>query len=309
VAAIVHDHRPSLLVLELWGLGDLALSVPFLREVSRKYRVSVLAKPGAGILLRRFAPETDLIPFDFPWTAFRGKYRLWSWPWASAWSCIRHLRGLRFDIGVSVRPDPRDHTLLLAAGCKRRLGFPRLGSGLLLNTSLPKPVGEHRAGYWAALGQELGCPVPEPVLRSNPLGQPRHFVIHTGAGHPARQWPVERWNKIAVRLEQQGWKVTRLDDSLRDLDKLISILESAERFAGNDSGPGHLAALLGVPTFTLFGPQLPERFAPVHAHAAWVAGAPCRFKPCKDSCHFDAPRCLLSLDTDRVWTGMKEWLR
>ena len=55
--------------------------------------------------------------------------------------------------------------------------------------------------------------------------------------------------------------------SLRDLDALLTKLASADRFIGNDSGPGHLAALLGVPTFTIFGPQLPELFAPQHPQA------------------------------------------
>src|SRR5688572_5680786 len=70
-----------MLVLELWGLGDLALAMPFLRAASSRARVSLLAKPHAAPLLARFAPAVELIPFVAPWTAFTGKYRLHRWPW------------------------------------------------------------------------------------------------------------------------------------------------------------------------------------------------------------------------------------
>ena len=50
----------------------------------------------------------------------------------------------------------------------------------------------------------------------------------------------------------------------RNVTELIAQIDRAGAFIGNDSGPGHLAAICGVPTFTLFGPQLPEWFAPLH---------------------------------------------
>jgi len=99
-----------------------------------------------------------------------------------------------------------------------------------------------------------------------------------------------------------------LDDTLRDLDVLLATLATAERFIGNDSGPGHLAALLGVPTFTIFGPQLPELFAPQHPDAAWIEGASCPHKPCFDACRFPRPHCLLDLSTETVWSRLEAWL-
>ena len=99
-----------------------------------------------------------------------------------------------------------------------------------------------------------------------------------------------------------------LDDSLRDVDQMLTALAGADRFIGNDSGPGHLAALLGLPTFTIFGPQLPELFAPQHPRAAWIDGAPCPYKPCFDSCRFAAPHCILNLSADDVWTRVSAWI-
>jgi len=296
-----------LLVTELWGLGDLALAVPFLRAAAQHARVTLLAKPYAAPLLRRFAPAVELVPFVAPWTAFHGKYRLLRWPWRELAAMRRTLRSDRFDIGVSARPDPRDHVLLALAGCRSRLGFPRAGSRLLLTRPLAPPAHPHRSAHWRALARELDWSlVPEIPRLAPPRGQ--RIVIHTGAGQPVRLWPVERFQEIARRLEAAAWHVTMLNDSLSDVDRLLDTLADADRFIGNDSAPGHLAALLGVPTFTIFGPQLPELFAPPHPRAAWIEGAPCPYKPCFDSCRFPAPHCIQSLATDDVWPRVAAWL-
>ncbi|MBI2514132.1 MAG: glycosyltransferase family 9 protein [Opitutae bacterium] len=298
-------RRARLLVVELWGLGDLALAVPFLREVSRHAHVSLLAKPHAAPLLRRFAPNVELIPLVAPWTAFRNKYDLASWPWAAMREAISTLRARRFDAAVSARRDPRDHALMALSDAALRAGFPWSTSRALLTDPIATPARPHRARHWEALathfGWELSAPQPEP-RRGN------HVVIHTGAGQSVREWPRERFEELAARLRTARWRVTIVDDTLRDLDVLLDTLASADRFIGNDSGPGHLAAAFGVPTFTIFGPQLPELFAPQHPQATWIDGAACAYKPCFDSCRFGSPHCIRELSTHQVATAVDAWL-
>ncbi|MCC6414711.1 MAG: glycosyltransferase family 9 protein [Opitutaceae bacterium] len=291
---------------ELWGLGDLALAMPFLREAARHGRVTLLAKPHAAPLLRRFAPAVELIEFTAPWTEFRGKYRFHHWPWREMRAVARQLRAEKLNAAVSARPDPREHLFLRWAGLRDLRGFPRAGSGFILRRALATPHEPHRAAYWRALADSFGWALPPPPA-TVPNGN--HVVIHCGAAQPTRRWPRERYDIIATRLRNAGWRVTVLDEALTDLEVLLEHLAGADRFVGNDSGPGHLAALSGVPTYTLFGPQLPERFTPRHARAAWIEGAPCRFKPCHDYCRFDLPHCLLHHTTDAVWTDIQRWLQ
>jgi len=117
-----------------------------------------------------------------------------------------------------------------------------------------------------------------------------------------------RFDCSANRLRARGWQVELIDDGRHDLPGLIDVLSTADRFIGNDSGPGHLAALLGVPTFTVFGPQLPELFAPQHPQSAWIDGAPCPYKPCFDACRFPQANCLLDLSVGQVWARLEPWL-
>jgi ADP-heptose:LPS heptosyltransferase len=297
--------EPTLLVIELWGLGDLALAIPFLRAASGTMPVTLVAQPHAGPLLERFAPSVTLLPFVAPWTAFRGKYRFLGWPWARMGSLVRNLRSKHITAGVSARPDPRDHALMAFAGAQRRFGFPRQGFPSRLTDPLPPPALLHRAAYWASLASAIGIqiPAPAPVPRYG-----KRILIHTGAAQPTRRWPLDRYGEIARRLARSGWTVEVVDDSLTGVGPLIDKLAAADRFIGNDSGPGHLAALLGVPTFTIFGPQLPELFAPRHPKSQWIDGGPCPYKPCSDYCRFAEPLCLNANDVESVYGRLTPWL-
>jgi len=299
------DSAPTLLVTELWGLGDLALAVPFLKAAAATRRVVLVAKPHAAPLIARFAPGVELYPLVAPWTAFRGKYRLLDWPWRTLGRAVRDLRGRKFGTGVSARPDPRDHVLLMLAGARRRYGFPRAGSSPFLSDPIPPPALPHRADHWSSLASALGFRIDSasPARRTG-----RRILIHAGAGQPVRVWPRERFIKLAAELEGLGWHTEIVDDSLVGIERLMDKLDSFDRFIGNDSGPGHIAALLGVPTFTIFGPQLPELFAPRHPDARWVEGAPCRYKPCRDYCRFSEPLCLTALDVETVRREVVNWL-
>ena len=122
---------------------------------------------------------------------------------------------------------------------------------------------------------------------------------------------VELYDPVAVMQGPNG-DVYVLDRGNSELYRFrgtrVDTLASADRFIGNDSGPGHLAALLGVPTFTIFGPQLPQLFAPQHPHAAWIEGAACPYKPCFDACRFPRPHCIETLSLDAVWPRVQAWL-
>jgi ADP-heptose:LPS heptosyltransferase len=319
--------RPTLLVVELWGMGDLVIASRFLQAASQTYAVTLLAKPYAFDLQRRFWPEVRVIPFIAPWTAFRGKYRLWEWPWREIFR-LRKLAAERFAIGLSARwGDPRDHLLLRLLRARRRLGFPRLKSELFLSEPLERPTPTaHRYEYWRVLAKALNLELPARELipaRSRPEG--KTVLVHTGAGQPVRVWPLDRYLRIVARLRQAGYDVMVACDPDQQafwrsagetqlvvphtVTELLTVIDRAQAFLGNDSGPSHLAAFSGVPTFTLFGPQLPEWFAPLNPHSEWLEGKPCPYKPCKDACRFPVPYCMVNSSEEEVWERLSAFLQ
>jgi ADP-heptose:LPS heptosyltransferase len=318
--------KPSLLIIELWGLGDLVIATPFLQSAVKEYTVTLMAKPYAQDLQQRLWPEVEVVPFVAPWTAFQGKYHLWKWPWRSLYRVRRQMSHRRFDVGLSARWDPRDHFLLRAFRVKRRLGFPRIRSQMFLTDPLQKPgPRDHRYEYWRQLGNALKLNMPE----RNEIVMPRPksggtIFVHTGAGQPIRVWPLERYQRLVTRLradqhqvivacdpEQLAWWQRAGETTVtapRSVNELNALIDQAGVFIGNDSGPGHLAAFCGVPTFTLFGPQLPEWFAPLHPESIAHEGKACPYKPCSDYCRFPAPRCLWNITEEEVWGLLQPFL-
>jgi ADP-heptose:LPS heptosyltransferase len=109
---VAEAKRKKLLVLELWGLGDLTFSTPMLRAAVARYDVTLVGKAHAKPLLAATFPTIQFIAYDAPWSAYRGKYRLWAWRWPLLLGLINRLRCAHFDAAVSVRNDPRDHFLM-----------------------------------------------------------------------------------------------------------------------------------------------------------------------------------------------------
>lgn len=310
--------KPRLLVLELWGLGDLVIATPFLRAAVEQFSVTLLAKPFAVEMRPRLWPQVEVVPFQAPWTAFHGKYHLWRWHWNELFRLRRELQARQFDYGVSARWDPRDHLALKLSGAKERLGFSRLKSRRYLTRELPRPEPlAHRYESWSVAGRALGLKLPaRSELFVSERHPPRVVLIHTGARLPLRVWPLENFREIAGRLRERNIAVQIVCDTdqknwwqacgenaacPQNVTELLALLDSAALFIGNDSGPGHLAAACGLPTLTLFGPQLHEWFAPLHPASEVVEGPACPYKPCSDYCRFTDPFCLRGVTVADAW--------
>lgn len=318
--------KPSLLIIELWGLGDLVIATPFLHAACEKFAVTLIAKPFAKDLQPRLWPEVEVVPFVAPWTAFQGKYRLWNWPLREMARLRKQIAIRQFNVGVSARWDPRDHLMLRAMRVQRRVGFPRLQSQLFLTDTVAKPAPHaHRYEYWRTVGQSLALDMPDRQSIVMPRNKTDGAVfIHTGAGQAIRVWPLDRYAQLVRELRQRKYKVLVACDPEqrawwinagepdvavpRSVNDLLGLIDQAGAFVGNDSGPGHLAAFCGVPTFSLFGPQLPEWFAPLHPESFCFEGKPCPYKPCSDYCRFDVPRCLWEISLAEAQTELLRFL-
>jgi heptosyltransferase III len=119
-------------------------------------------------------------------------------------------------------------------------------------------------------------------------------VLHPGAGSGKKCWPPERFLELAAHLKAAGRKVQVILGEVererwpreqiasfaraavvrepRTLVELKDVLAGASAFVGNDSGPGHLAGILGIPTNSLFGPKDPARWRPLGPRVTTVTG-------------------------------------
>lgn len=313
-------------------MGDLVIATPFLRAAVERYDVTLLAKPYALELQPRLWPNVKIFTFNAPWTAFKKKYHFWRWPLLEMLRLQQSLAAERFDFALSPRRirlygDPRDFFLLKVIGAKERIGFPHLGSGVFLTQSLARPAPDaHRYESWRIAGKALGIELPaHDQLSPAPLKTEKTILLHSGARLPARVWPLENWHRLAIHLREKNFNVQVACDAdqenwwkqngetgvvcPRNVNTLFSLIDHSRVLIGNCSGPGHLAAISGTPTFTIYGPSLTEWFAPLHPQAEWVEGKPCPYKPCSDYCRFSKPFCIQDLSEAEVRPRVENFVR
>jgi heptosyltransferase I len=130
-------------------------------------------------------------------------------------------------------------------------------------------------------------------LAATPVSNGRYCVLIPSAAHASKCWPAERFAKVAERIHQRfGWtavatgtaadrpiieaiarqcRVPIVDLSGRTgIPELVALLAGAAAVVSNDTGPGHIAEALTVPTVLVFGHTNPMRVGP-YGHPERVA--------------------------------------
>lgn len=239
------------LIIRPGAIGDLILSLPAMESLRTDYLEVWVA--GANVPLIRFADRVrsiastglDLLGVTEPSEAL-----------------VEELRG--FDSIVSWYGANRPEFRVLTEGLGLRVQFHR---------ALPPEGGEQHATDFYL--EQAGCP-PGGVPRIACEEQRENFaVIHPFSGSARKNWPLEKYRRLAQGLEHSmpvHWCAGREDPPLEgavhidDLFELARWLARARLYVGNDSGITHLAAAVGTPVLALFGPTNPTVWGPRGSH-------------------------------------------
>jgi ADP-heptose:LPS heptosyltransferase len=152
-------------------------------------------------------------------------------------------------------------------------------------------------------------------------------LLAPGSGSASKNWPPAKFAELAVELANKGFTPLLLQGpadssavaaTLERADKipvladespttLKGVLAHAQLFVGNDAGPTHLAALMGVPTVAIFGPSDPVRWSPVGPKVSLVRSgvecSPCttdEMRACKERICLDAVTVSTVLEACRA---------
>jgi ADP-heptose:LPS heptosyltransferase len=105
-----------------------------------------------------------------------------------------------------------------------------------------------------------GIVIPKGVT---PQKYPKKVVIHPTSSRPGKNWPKKKFIALAELLRKEGFDPffvvgpKEKEDwpesvSYTSLSHLFTLVCESGYMIGNDSGIGHLASCLGLPTLTLF---------------------------------------------------------
>jgi ADP-heptose:LPS heptosyltransferase len=337
---------PRILVFEFWHLGDAVMLDPLLRALRGRFpraEISLLCKPATRVLLEPGHLVDRFFEIDVPWTAFKDKYDWRRYVGSGFMAMIRELRRERFDVSIDSRMDVRSNILAWLVNARRRIGFDFPGGRGLLTDRLPAPgEGSHKVIDWLSMLAPIGgvpdefaapaLDIPEATqavvnASLHTLGitsDTRLVAVYPSAGQMVKRWPIHRFVEVVTALEKlEDTRVLVLVDPdgygeilgeagaicvRASLAELPAFLSRCALFIGNDTGPAHMAAAVGVPTITIFGPGVSNwyrPFGPGH-RVVQVDRMPCR--PCFDNCTQLTNICLQSIPTERVLDVVNEVL-
>ena len=281
------DGNPGLkptLVLFPGALGDAVCFEPTLDALAAGGPVVLYARGAAASVARLFPARPVVRSLDAPEVA-----ALFSPSGDVAGAkpdpAVDWLTGFGRIASFTGSGEPGARGRLEACGA-RVSAFPRRPEGVhLCDAFLRAATGEARA---TARAPRVDCPgaVGDDRTRS-PDALPL-LLIHPGAGAAARRAPFEllagiaaRWRRcggdvgVAIGPADGGLAGAWVERGIRvvepsDAVSLAETLAGATAFLGNDSGPSHLAAALGIPGVALFRASDPALFAPRADHFGWV---------------------------------------
>ncbi len=283
-------------------LGDACMSVPAIREIKRG-RPDVylsMATPEKLAALWKIVPEIDEVI---------------ALPAKSIFQSARRMRRRpHFDAAVLFPNSLRSALEVWLARIPRRVGFAGHWRRTLLNQSprATKPHGiAHQTYKYLELASCIGANVQAEFPTANPINrntEPLVFALCPGAEYgPAKRWPAERFAEVAQEIATPHpvrWIIfgSKADAAvatgiaailgdrcvnragLTTLEQLIEELRGCDLLLTNDTGTMHLAALLCIPTVSIFGSTEPKRTGPLGAgHSILrhhVECSPCFLREC-----------------------------
>lgn len=156
-------------------------------------------------------------------------------------------------------------------------------------------------------------------------------MFQPGARYWFKAWPAEQFAALADRLSDSfGCRVIiggseperALAEEVRRLARstptvlagrtplltYATVLKRCRLFVGNDNGPMHMAAALGIPVVALFGPSNPDEWGPRGPEVRVLyKGLDCRrcFHP---TCERGEESCMKRISVDEVWAAVESLL-
>lgn len=335
------DFKPKrILVVKLDHLGDVLLATPVFSNLRQAYpdaELHALTGTWSRVVLERHPDVNKVLEYNSPVFCRTGR----STSLRETFRRYKQLRHQKYDMLVALRSDWRAICFALLRVTPKRLDRATLQVANKLG--FPQFTGIHETTRNLDVLQKAGVPTPiqttifsvaaedekwaSDFLEALQIDKERPLIaIHPGSPIPIKRWMPERYAELAdwliarkraqilfVGVEDEIPIITDIQGLMRaetnnvagktSLTQLASILQTCSVFIGNDSGPMHLAAAVGIPTIGLYGPGDPTRFGPVGTMCQTIRRkTDC--PPCPETtCRFGADGCMSAIRvTDVIQT-------
>ncbi len=286
--------RKNILIVRNDRFGEFLLNIPAIRAVKEAFNESkvVLAVDPYVKELAEKVPYADEV---ITWR--NGKHSLFE-----IIKFSNFLKKKNIDIAVIMNPSKDTNIAAYLAGIPVRVGYARKWDFLLTEKQedLKRLSQKHEVEYNLDLVKVVGAETKDKSLSlkieeleshrpgGNPTGPVGLIAIHPWTSDPVKQWPVEHFRELALKIVretdmgvvivggpeelQKSAIFNNLDKRIRNLTgkttlvELASILKTSKLLISGDSGPVHMACAVGTPVIALFRNDIaskgPKRWGP-----------------------------------------------
>ena len=281
----------SICILRLSAIGDCCHALALVRVIQRAWPTTRITWITGKIEATLFAdlPGVEVIPFDKS-KGWRGYRDLW-----------QTLKGRRFDALLHLQAAMRASIATLGIKAKVKLGFDRErasdGQWLFTNHRVPSPASPHVLDGFLAFAKELGIKDLTPdwqlpisaehqAWAKEKIGGKPTLLICAAASKAFKNWTAAGYAALADHAADKGFQVylcggpAKLERDLAaeiqrlsqskpadlvgqtSLKQLLALIGEASLVLAPDTGPAHMATLVGTPVIGLYAHHNPARTGP-----------------------------------------------
>ncbi len=285
------DNIQHLAVIRLSALGDVCHAMAVVQAIMKRYpnmKVTWVTSPLEANLVR-LLDDVEVVVYDKK-TGFSGLLALRA-----------QLKTRTFDVLLHLQWSLRASMVSRMLKAKRRIGFAlshsREKQHWFVNEHAPEPKGEHVLDSFLSIASVLGvdkpslpCDLTLPELTGpewKELELPSGYVvINPSASKAERNWTVEGYQSVIGYLLEKGIApvltggpsqeekdfaaqvMAKHQDKIMNLvgktplDVMLSVLKGAKLVVSPDTGPAHMATLVGTKVLGLYAHSNPRRTGP-----------------------------------------------
>jgi len=286
-----HSRIHKILVIKLRAIGDVLLSSVVLNNLRAAFpsaRIDFLTETPSRGILEGHPALSSLVIFD-PKNE-------------TGLDLVLRVRRERYDCVIDLFGNPRSAIVTLLSGARIRAGY-RFGWRKFCYNIVAEPRGSriHNRDFNLDVLALLDVPagdtsltIPvgakaeefaEAFFREHSLAGKTVVAVNAGGGWYTKRWGIRNFAALADRLAGEHgaeilvcWGPGEKDDALTvqntmhhparlipptSLQELAAILRRCSAMVTNDSGPMHIAAVMGTPVLAVFGPTNPRFQGPV----------------------------------------------
>jgi heptosyltransferase-1 len=323
------DRRKSynnILIILTGSLGDILRAISIIPPLKRAFpesRITWLAESRWAEIVKLCEGVDETLIFKRSFRAFPGT--------------VAEIRRKKFDLVLDLQRIFKSGILSFLSAAPVRIGFHQKNSkefNFIFNNQQIIQAENYlsKIKHYHLFLEKIAVPSAEPYSFPLPIEKLKsenkisgdYFALVLGSSWQSKDWLAEGYRDlIRLLLDKYSEKIILLGDNTKKdladmlvadsrcnrvislcgkttLTELLSVISAAKVVIGPDSGPGHMAAAVGKPYITLYGPTSADRVSP-YGYANLSVLSPIVCSPCwRKNCPGLNKTCMRLISPEQI---------